>query len=147
MRSPRTATGEWPLLAATREKPAQQRRPNTAKNKIKNVLKTGTYSWITQRGGYSYATVYESAWNFHMAWGSLWIGAGFQEKILKETKTEAVTLLRNQPQKRRSSHSASIGLLQVSHQDQFRLKRVTVRGKENLSPLNSWQSAMFIFAL
>ena len=35
MRSPCTRTREQPLLAATRGKPMQQRRPSTAKNKIK----------------------------------------------------------------------------------------------------------------
>ena len=33
-RSPSAATREQPLLAATREKPRQQRRPSTAKNKL-----------------------------------------------------------------------------------------------------------------
>ena len=32
MRSLRIATGEWPLLPATREKPLQQQRPRRAKN-------------------------------------------------------------------------------------------------------------------
>jgi len=32
VRSPGTATGEQPLLSATGEKPAQQRRPRTARN-------------------------------------------------------------------------------------------------------------------
>ena len=32
-RGPRMATGEQALLTATREKPVQQQRPSTAKNK------------------------------------------------------------------------------------------------------------------
>ena len=35
MRSPFATTREWPLLTATREKPAQQQRPSTVENKLK----------------------------------------------------------------------------------------------------------------
>ena len=35
MRSPHTPTGEWAPLPKTREKSLQQRRPSTAKNKLK----------------------------------------------------------------------------------------------------------------
>ena len=34
LRRPSTTTREWPLLAATRERPEQQRRPYTAKSKL-----------------------------------------------------------------------------------------------------------------
>ena len=43
MRSPRTATREYPLLATTREKPEQQWRPSTARNK-KKYLYTHTHT-------------------------------------------------------------------------------------------------------
>ena len=38
MRSLHTTTGEQSLLAVTREKPAQQQRPSTAKNKQINAV-------------------------------------------------------------------------------------------------------------